>query len=171
MPLDLYCNWLTLLEPVQHVYIMAAILATIAIKAQRHNNCLRKFAYNKIGRLRSKETRSTHSVCLFCCCTILCCGTTPTHSAAHSRQFINEALLMATRVPWDSRGLLFLAWPITNYNAASGCVYTCLPLFVFSSSVCLSTLHLSVPLSHCLVSGVNVAMGSQYHPKLNCFPI
>lgn len=148
MPLDLYCNWLTLLEPVQHVYIMAAILATIAIKAQRHNNCLRKFAYNKIGRLRSKETRSTHSVCLFCSCAMLCCGTTPTHSAAHSRQFINEALLMATRVPWDSRGLLFLAWPITNYNAASGCVYTCFPLCFLI--VCLSLHFASLCPTHSL---------------------
>lgn len=81
---------------------------------------------------QQRDTKHTQRVPFL----LLCCGTTPTHPAAHSRQFINEALLMATRVPWDSRGLLFLAWPITNYNAASGCVYSCLPLCFLV--VCLS---------------------------------
>lgn len=151
----------------QHVYIMAAILATIAIKAQRHNNCLRKFAYNKIGRLRSKETRSTHSVCIFCCCAVAPPPPTqpPTLGSLSMKRCSWQLVYLGTR-----GGFYFLhdRLLITMQPQA---VCTHVSLFVFSSSVCLSTLHLSVPLSHCLVSGVNVAMGSQYHPIFNCFPI
>lgn len=150
---------------------MAAILATIAIKAQRHNNCLRKFVYNKIGRLRSKDTQHTQRVPFFS--VVLCCGTTPTHPAA---QPPTRSSLSMKRCSWQlvylgTRGGFYFLHDRLLITMLPQAVCTHASLFVFLSSVCLSTLHLSVPLSHCLVSGVNVAMGSQYHPIFNCFPI
>lgn len=146
---------------------MAAILATIAIKAQRHNNCLRKFAYNKIGRLRSKDTQhNTQRVPFFSTAAAALTPTQPpTRSSLSMKRCSWQLVYLGTR-----GGFYFLhdRLLITMLPLA---VCTHVSLFVFLSSVCLSTLHLSVPLSHCLVSGVNVAMGSQYHPIFNCFPI